>query len=310
MSRFSALLCIIPAAIMVATHTFFLANSRAVRDWNESFRLDLAVNYACDAAMQEVVATTEDLGADYAAWGRVKVQPQTALDEFCTVLLKNYGMSCSEQNMDMIRVENLPVFAVCTYDGVYVAKLETINESGARDLIFSPKIPYVYKDTVNDKTYCLNLKGENANCFDRPNYKIRRVDVPSDLSLEKQSAIVNDTISTEFMNALWEGRGHTSTHDFYLPSGLMKVNPANSIASTTIMAYVDNFSFITGAEIRAFGVGGTSISTNDFVCCYYVNGSPVYTYSERVPPSAVVVKTYESAVLAAEEGWYFDLNTL
>lgn len=311
MSRFSALLCVIPVCISMAVHMYFIKTTEALKDWNENFRLDLAVNYATDAAMQEVVDTTEDLGADYANWGRIKVSPEAALDEFVIIMLKNYNMSTTDANIDAIRIENIPLFAVASYDGLYIAKLEKINDAGARDLIFSNKIPYVYKDTVNDKTYCLNLKGEEASCFDRLNNSIRGVPVPSELTIAKQTKIVNNTVSTEIMNALWDTTGNHIIHDFYIPESEMTVNPTNSVSTTTIIAYIDNFISITGNELHTFGIGGSDVTVNDFVCCYYdTRSNPVYTYQSKVPSYATVVKICEDATSAAQDGWYFDLETL
>ena len=51
----------------------------------EQRQMDLQVNYAVDAAVQEMVVNSEHLGTDYADWGAMTVEPEVALDASCSI---------------------------------------------------------------------------------------------------------------------------------------------------------------------------------------------------------------------------------
>lgn len=96
-------------------------------EWNresvyefEQRQLDLQVNYAVDAAIQEMLSNTTDINTDYVNWGEMTVEPETALFTYESVLIRNLGWSDSEKNRQDLEELSIPFFIVAAYDGYYV----------------------------------------------------------------------------------------------------------------------------------------------------------------------------------------------
>lgn len=275
----------------------------ATREFNEH-NLDVSVNYAVDAAVEEMIQQSTDLKLDYADFEYSAVNPEIALQIYCEVLLQNLGYAVTDENIQMIKTSNTPCFIVACYDGYYVAKPTKINNAGARDLLFSEKKPYSYYD--GDTLYSLNLGG--IDCKKIQNGYVTKVNCP--LTREECWEIANRQITEDFMKAVAEeSLAQTGLkHEIILPGGLTNVAITNPIKSPSVLAYVNNLWIGPGDPIESFAVGGAKLTHTDFMGAYIRDGQKYYCPTRLKPPGVTFIKIYETPELAAQDGYYADIR--
>ena len=300
MDKFKVLALPIAVVIWIGMNLLFIEYGRDVYQDLQERRLDMVVNYAVDAAVDEIVDNSTDLGLDYADIERVIVEPAVALDTFCTLFLKSYGMSLSKENYSLVKTEYLPVFAVCAYDGYYIGQPTRINNGGAMDLIFSVKQPYTYKN--GNKLYALNLGLKDAKLFNE--HSISKVNAP--ISEIEQKIIINNNVSDALMQTVYKQKEGSMFSTIYIPTGMSDITRTNPIDRVTVFAYLTNVDVGYGNAIETFGIGGSRITKAENVGCYIKDGMKMYTFVENIPPEIDVIEVFESPIQAAERGYYVD----
>jgi hypothetical protein len=266
-------------------------------------KLDLTVNYSVDAAIDELVYATADLGLDYAEYERVSAEPSIALDMFVSNFLKNYGMSESETNRSIVKSRYLPTFFVAAYDGYYVTEPTKFNASGAYDSIFSMKYPYlIEKDGIQ---YAVNMGLENALAYDG-NHMYTEYNLP--FSENEMLKAINTKVNSAFMSTVYEQQGGRVKGFFYVPWSLTNVVRTQPITGVTVMAYVANIDIGFNDSVDAFAVGGAKVKREQFVACYIMGGQKLYMYTDRVPSGVTVEAVLKSPEEAAKKGYRFDLS--
>lgn len=305
MSKFNVL--ILPFAIFIwaGSIVLFMAYSQTMYQQVQEKKLEYASNYSVDAAVDTLLESTADLGLDYADYESVAVSPDTALKTFIQIFCKNYGMSLSEENYARIKNDYLSAFVVAMYDGYYIGKPQVINASGARDIIFSLKQPYLY-EAEDGKLYALNLGKTDAKCYDK--LTISKVDAP--ISETEQKIIINSRVSDALASTVYEIKEGNVQSTVYVPTDLTNLTTTNPVDRVTVMAYVSNPDLSYGEITETLGIGGARITHTSYCVCYIKDGIPSYCYAENVPEGVNVIATYENAVLAAQHGYYFDISTL
>jgi hypothetical protein len=305
MNKFNILTVPFALIILIYTTLSFIQYGRDTYQELQEQRLEHTVNYAVDAAVDELVLGTADLGMDYADYERINASPDVAMESFCRIFCKNYNMSLSKENYTTVKTEYLPAFLVATYDGYYIAEPIKINSSGAHDAIFSMKQPYLYQ-TDDGSYYALNLGLKDARMFDGAS--ISKTDAPIDETAQK--AQINNRISDALMAVIYrqkEGNMHSAV---YVPSSMTRIVTTNPVDRVTVMAYVSGIDAGYGELMEVFGIGGARVTHAKHVACYMKDGVPTYTYTEKTPSGVNVIITYESPTIAAQHGYYFDTSTL
>lgn len=320
MNRYLTAIIPIALVIWIGTTLLFIRTSQEAYAAFEEEKLDTIVNYAVDAAVDEMVQMTADLGMDYADYESLKVDPNVALDMFATMMSK--GMEMSSVGETLVKTKYLPMFCVASYDGFYIAQpLAKSNSSSgvSYDSVFTIKQPYTYKDSAG-KIYALNLGLSECRTL-----KGSKVDYEkSGLSKEEQLRIINSRVSDAMMKTVWEQQQGKMLHTIYVPSEMGKVASTNPIKNVTVMAYVSNIPLGWGKCIESFGIGGAKITHERYVVCYEKNGKKMYTYSdaknvirdESNKEVAVsdgitrsnIIEVLDNPTRAAEKGYYFDYD--
>lgn len=283
---------------------FTVYKQEATREFNEH-NLDVAVNYAVDAAVEEMVQQSTDLKLDYADFEYCTVNPEIALQIYCEVLLQNLGYAVTDENIQMIKTSNTPCFIVAAYDGYYVGKPTKINDVGARDLLFSEKKPYSYVN--GDTFYLLNLGGIDCKKVDNKGI-VSKVDCP--LTREECWEIANRQITEDFMKAVQEeSLAQTGLkHEIIIPGGLTEVQKTNSVKSPSVLAYVNNVWLGPGLPIESFAIGGSKLTHTDFMGSYIRDNRKYYCPTRLKPEGVSFIKIYETAELAAQDGYFPDIK--
>ena len=213
----------------------------ANREFKEH-EVDVSVNYAIDAAVEEMLISTVDLKLDYADFEYVSVDPEIALQTYCEVLLDNLGYAVTDENIQMIKTNNTPAFIVCGYDGYYVGQPTKISDAGTYDLLFSEKKPYMYYD--NGVIYSLNLGGKDCKVI--RNGIITKEKVP--LTVEQCRAKINAQVTEDFMKAVYDNNlGQVDMlSQIIVPGELTIVSRTNPVKTPTVLAYVNNLYLAPG----------------------------------------------------------------
>lgn len=323
----------------------FLYDRNAAREVAE-LKLSLTLNYCTDAAVDEML-DVDNLSMDYEDFNRVKVNPQIALDTFVDLFCLNYGVSLSEENKDHVKLNFMPVFVVAGYDGYYIASQEEVSKGGedegsSYDLVFKPKMAYVYKPEGDDQyIYGLNLgtdkclrlkKGYDANDISGDNslQLVKTTNLPSEIAntsntekgkaegkakrVAKINKILTDRIAYELdkvnnQQSFWR-------NSFYLPTNLTKYTGVNPVEGPSVIALVENVDLGSTHKVSAFSIAGSKITNVRMLAGYKTIRGGVekhyYCYSDLLPKSEVSAGTivvenmYTDMESAAEAGYEYD----
>lgn len=277
----------------------------------ETNRLQIAVNYAVDAATKEMKESSSNLGQDYESISKINVDPTVAMDMFSTILAKNYNVPVNSTNQQALMLDYVPVFMVATYDGYYVMRKEIINSSGIENMLFSPKLPYsqTYREADNSTSiYSYNLSLTAAIKVDA-NGGVYKVDYPP-LSRTEQSDLINSKVSDVLNEYLTKYANDDPRGLVYIPSEMTTIRSTNPIRNTTVFAYIDNFDLAGyGMDLQSFGIGGAEIKQKKVVVGFSmtINGRTerYYAYSDKVPSGVTPIETFDSQEDAAKQGYYY-----
>lgn len=308
MNKFKAIT--IPVVLMVWLVVLyqFIQYSLDMSAYLNSMHLSVNVNYAVDAAVEDLVASSANLDSDYIEGGAITIEPQEALDTFCEILVRGMGWSPSAENIMLIKTEYIKAFLVAGYDGYYIAKSTRINDGGAYDLLFTPKMPYVR----DGRAY--NLGFDCYDVYDAYSGTGATRYYTSDML--KAKTIVNTIITDEF-NATVAEHADYEKGAVYFPSALTELNEAiNPIENVSILVYVQGIGTDSvNVSPDVFTIGGSRVAKASYVVAYERDGQNWYAFAndfiEMKNHVAVNVHgMYESAVLAAEAGYSLDILSL
>ena len=279
----------------------------------DEYVLSFQVDYATDAAVGELVEGAH-LGLDYQDWGRVRVDPETALRVFETVMLMNDDQPLTDRAFTRFASDFMPLFAVCAYDGYYVYEQYPDNDGGYV-LKPTPKLPYSY--TVGDTYYALNLGLTNSRRLVDGKLKLVQ-NAEEGITPDMARYYINSWVSDDLMVRYQEyQRNNQASHVghgaiFYLPQAMTTFTQVNAIEGPTVIALIDNWQGSTVKELSSFSVGGARIEPTRQVACYYVmeNGKTVkyYAYADLLPEGVAIVDLVPGPKQAAEKGFYYDFN--
>lgn len=325
----------LPAALLIwlGTNMFFAKTNQELFAELQEEKADIVVNYAVDAAVDEMVQESLDLGMDYADYEYVRVDPETALNMFCTVYLKGTGMTETESNMSLVRSKYIKVFMVAAYDGYYVAEPVAINNKGAYDCVFSMKQPYTYEVDIKEGNnyrytylcalnmgydYCRALKYNKNNTgsgVSIENIRMTKTDRNRNeiLSKDGQSRIINAVISDALMETVWKQRGHENLSTIFVPKDMTKIVRTNAVKDITVIAYMSDIPVGFHKTTETFGIGGTKVTHQRYVIGYkdIHSGQKLYTYADKYLDSyGKIIEVFNTEMEAAQAGYYFDYRTL
>lgn len=301
--------CILIIAFTFTTFTEY--REEAIREANE-YNLDLSVNYAVDAAVEEMLIESQDLKLDYADFESVSVDPEVALDIYCEVLLENLGWAVTTENKQMIKGSCTPCFIVACYDGYYVGEPVQISKGGAYDILFSEKKPYYYEATVNGHRliYALNLGTKDCKWIDLDEGEIYKGYNP--LNEVQTRLIINTQISKDFMCTVYKNNFDEIDlrHEIFIPDQTTAVSRTNAVLTPSVLTYVNNIWLGAGKPLESFAIGGARLTHTDYVGTYIdpLTGRPSYCPTRLKTSDIHFTHIYERPEYAAERGYYCDIT--
>lgn len=291
----------------------------------EQRQMDLQVNYAVDAAVQEMLANGTHLGTDYADWGTMTIEPELALDVYMAVLIRNLGWADSEKNRQDLIETSMPFFCVAAYDGyyMYMRQHEEISAGGttnsAYEMRWTPKIPYsdlqksgssyiYYFYNLGESTY--GTYSENGNRIKYDNVLSSTASGPGSLGYSRQ--VVNDTLTRACNSALYCGLEGDVNEELYIPSSFSEWSNSNPVMTPSVLTYMSRSDQHTRFDTVTFGVGGAKIDDAQFCICYEYRGNKCYTWADRrdevIARGSSILQVTTSPEEAARAGYYFDIT--
>jgi hypothetical protein len=291
-----ALLLTVPlyfAAMLYLLYSKLTADE--VRNFEQT-RLQIAANYATDAATAEMLGAGH-LQMDREDENKEVVDPQLALDVFCDVFAVNYGMPANGESRALIQGKYLPVFAVAAYDGVYVARP---YEKGSALLAFTPKIPYTYVSSSGD-FYALNFS--IGRCVTFRDGKLAVFNSP--LGKDETLRVINTAISSRMTAAIGKSG---SARTVYIPQEMTELQKTNEVKTISAIAFVDNVDLASAGRLTGFSIGGARVKEARRIVGYVRGSTKFYCYADLLPAdeSAVGIEVFNTPEEAAKAGYQCD----
>ena len=293
-------------------------------------QLDLQVNYATDAAAQDLLGLGIHIDTDYADWGNMKVEPELAYDTYMAVLLRNFGWGDDARNREALE-DYIPFFIVAAYDGYYIRMIQPDNmvtqiqtSSGPRDIdnpvyshIWSPKIPYA--EYVNNRYVFYNLGETKYGTITAGTVKADNDFFGSSVTtVERKKACIADTLQEACNSAMYMGLNGEARESWSIPAQFSQWSENNPIEKVSILTYILDPWNKNSINISAFGISGAKIDEPDYCITYLRDGVKCYTYIEnklkleQEHNSGTAVIEFNSVVQspkdAAEQGYYYDIK--
>lgn len=266
----------------------------------------IQVNYAVDSATEEVRENTVNLGLDYADFEYMQIDPNEAYFYFTNYLGKmlGYPQAASSKGQTVIAQEYINAFGVVTYDGVYWGRFQEMGVGQNDAFIFSEKIPYIYRNGI--EMYALNLSNIEAIRFNGS--LLRRVSAP--IPPSQQKIIISDTILESLIKQLYFSRDPIESR-VYIPADTMSTTEIVPLNKTTVLVYMSNEGTFRDSTIaNQLVVGGSNITHNEPVGIYMRNGVRQYAFVSKIPNGITPTDILDTAIEAAERGYYFDLTSV
>ncbi|MBO9597427.1 MAG: hypothetical protein J7559_06365 [Cohnella sp.] len=326
MSRFFAIVNLVSLLSFCALIVGNLYYVRKEKDELERLKLSYAIDYSTDAGIRAMLQDTGSLGLDYAHVKKFTVNPDLALDAFLNVFAFNYAMLPTEEHKRLIS-EYIPVAAVATYDGYYIAEHRvTANRPGLYpgagdpddadwELAFGMKLPYVYQN--GHTKYALNMGLADAIAFNGSSI-VRDEHLPPTpagtyMKPEEALRVINDTVSNHMAEAIEKlnEANYAWSSRFYIPSQLTNRVGVNPITGPSFLVLVQNLQyFSTVSKLNGFSVAGSSVSEANQVVGYMKGGSLYYAFADKLPEGTEPLALFDSMEEAARARYRFDAEAM
>lgn len=251
----------------------------------DEFVLDKQVNYAADAAVEELLMTgnTEQ---DYNKGDFIIVEPELAVIEFTSILAEDFNLIPTDFTHSQIQEQYIKTLLVCTWDGLYAYWYQPKNDTNEYGFMGTPKIPYFYTDE-DGRQYCLNLGLEKAysDSGDANNYKLNQYElmekpIPTDIQL----TAINNQVADILNYTLIQAYGGNNRTAYEIPALASEVSGAQPVDQITVLGVVEGQATVGTSAVVAECIGGAQITANDpviGVTIRYDKGAKakVYAYS-------------------------------
>ena len=298
--------------------SFFNWHQESVFEW-EQRQADLQVNYAIDAATQEMLKNTPVLYTDYANWGSMQVDPEVAYYTYVSLLIRNYGWNDIPENRAAIEDTSIPFFCVVAYDGYYMLMREPcitketlsngmVVENLTYDLKWTPKLPFAEQE-ADGTIYSYNLGTSEFTTLKNNTLKLDNSYNTYPDRLARRQTIISEKLNDIMNKALFLGTNGYATNEIYIPAISGEFIQTNAVERPSCITYLIPESRYKGKRVATFGLGGARIEEANFVICYKKNGIKYYTYAfnrSKVPYKIIEILT--SPEIAAQQGYWYDME--
>lgn len=264
MSRVTHLVQWIPLLYMCLFLVYWIRiYSNEIIEFDE-YVLEKQVNYAADAAVEELLMTgnTEQ---DYNKGDYIVVEPELAMIEFTSILAEDFNMVPTDFTRQQIKQENIKSLLICTWDGVYAYWYQPKNDTNEFDFVGTPKIPYFYTDD-SGRQYCLNLGMEKgySDSGNPTNYKLNKyVSLEGAIPKDVQLTAINNQVADILNYTLIQAYGGSTKRAYEIPALASKVSGAQPVDKITVIGIIEGQASVGTSAIISECIGGAQVTSND-----------------------------------------------
>ena len=261
----------------------------------DEFVLEKQVNYAADAAVEELLLTGHT-SQDYNKGEFLVVEPELAVNEFTSIIAEDFNMLPTDQTKEFIKQKYIKSLIVCAWDGIYAYWYQPKNSTNELGFVGTPKIPYFYTDK-NGRQYCLNLGFEKSYSDNglSSSYALNayNVTVPA-IPKSVQLTAINNQVAEILNYTLMQAYGGSTKRSYEIPAMASDVSGAQPVDKITVLGVVEGQASVGTSSILAECIGGAQITANDPV----IGVTIVYNNNKR------------ANVYAKSSYWKKNLNNL
>jgi hypothetical protein len=311
---------VVLVGLLYASSMMVWTNSYVSNEVKETGQIQLAdaVENSSYAAAQAMLKSP-DLSMDYTNPNYEKVDPDTALDTFLTLMCFNYDLNPTDENKHLISENYVPMVAVAGVDGYYIASQRLIKNSvdypesgvndGDWDLEFGMKMPYSYAYGGND--YDLNMTMNNILEMSGSSLIKTNQLPPTSSGIMSQSdvwRVINSELSTDMADTLDQANATDPgwKNTFYIPEQVTTFSGVEPINGPTFIALVQNVKLNSPVPVSSFSVSGVRMQNVRTIVGYERNGIKYYSYADLAPAGVTVEQTFTTKRDAALAGYYYD----
>lgn len=294
----------VPLITIVFFLLYFIYFWQEERVAYEDFTLQKKVNYAADAAVDEMLFTG-DLGTDYATTYK-NVQPDLGVQEFEIVLLESLGMPTTEKNRDWLEQHYLKSVVICAYDGLYVYD-EREYETGKYDFVYTPKIPYFYQHS-DGTNYTLNfgLKEGYSDSWDGTNYRVNSIgDLPNDITYDQKMTAINNQVSWYLQESIARAYGGDvgdyAQKSVRLPAVGSEISSGQPIKNISFIGVVETDNSSKKTPNLCMGIGGARITETDQIIGLTIGGVKYYCPQSKAQLHGLATDSGTNIVMFTDE---------
>lgn len=276
---------------------------------------DIVINYAVEAATQEMLSNTGDILLDYINWESIQLDPTAGYNAYLAVVLRSQEWADNELNRNDFEAAHIPFFMVVGYDGYYMYSKQKFEYSyetnginyihSGYDMVWTPKIPFATFDSnlygnevasTNNQfkafylgnDYYLELKPNGDDGLRvESDYKVNIYKVLAgnnqnsyESIITKKKVMISDILTKAVNEALFAGTLGETKNQFFIPPNYETWYDTNPVEEPTVITYLSNsnqHNYMT----YSFAVGGAKVTEADYVICYDYQGNKYYTYIEN-----------------------------
>lgn len=252
----------------------------------DEYVLDIQVNYAADAAVEELLMTG-DTEQDYNNGDYMTVEPSLAVDEFTSIIVEDFNYVPTDFTRQMIQEQYIKTLLICSWDGIYAYWYQPFNDTNEYAFVGTPKIPYFYTDKTG-RQYCLNLGLEKAysdnGATDAESYKLNKYqDLEDSIPRDVQLTAINNQVSEILNYTLIDAYSGNNRTAFDIPALASEISGRQPVDQITVIGVVEGQASVGTDVITAECIGGAQVTKADpciGVTVKYKNGltANVYAY--------------------------------
>ncbi len=326
MKRAFGVVCITSIIYLAAFLIGFYIYELNAENELEQLLLSYVIDFSADGAMSESLDMQQDIGPDYSDNNKIYLDPKQILDSFIDMFCINYDLGRSIETKKYVTQNFIPAVCVADYDGYYIARLQPVKsdidtlypstdklKNSSWDLIFGPKMPYIYKYKENGISKCCALNmGMN---YIYTSKGVKKDDISTTGLKSKQAGMIeiNKILIKELADTI-NFSNKTGKYTFSLPLQLSSYSGINPIMGPSLIIMAQNVDLRTSKPISGFSISGTRMERARFVVGYIRNGIKYYCYADCAPDSSKIdgdgqyTDLFSSISDAAQAGYNCDLK--
>lgn len=310
MSKHFSIFLFVPLIAALFAMIYFVYFWQEEKVAYDDFILQKQINYAADAAVDELLLTG-DLGTDYATTYK-NVQPDLGVNEFCVVMLESMNMPTTDRDITWLQQHYVKSIIVCAYDGLYVYD-EKEYATGEHGFVSTPKIPFFFTaDGGTQYTINFGLKQGYSDSISEGKYRVNAIDdLPSSISTDQKYACINDMVSYYLQESVSRAYGGHDGKNVKLPAFASEISGSQPVKNISVIGVMEAQNVNKKVPNLCMAIGGARIVDVDPIIGFQIYNDNVQYYAPQSKAASLgsqikasTIKPFNSEYEAAKNGYH------